>query len=272
MGFFADHSPPVIKVGNCVSRVETTERGLLFQLDRAMAIPFPGAAYMMRARPGFDGMWHPFDCGTGKFPTGLVGSVRKIIPTAAVEDLRERPPVLQFNPDILGIPLRDYQAQSVQAFFAMDRGALSGRGVLQLAMAAGKTYVALAIAAHIPGKCVIILHRKDLLHQWREEIQKIMHVEPACIGDGAWDDRIGEPGIKFVIAMPQTIGKSLMEFRSKIEDAKLCIIDECQRMGTASWYSVAQHVPAYFRCGLSGTIPEDPLNWRDKLCTGQIFD
>jgi len=264
--------PPIIKVGNCVSRVENVERHLLYGLDTAMAIPFPGAAYMMRARPGFDGLWHPFDCGTGKFPTGLVGSVRKLLPLAIIEDLRERPQVLPLDRNILGLRLRDYQFQSVKTFFAMDRGVLSGRGVLQLAMAAGKTITFLAIAAHIPGKCVIILHRKDLLHQWREEIQKIMHIEPACIGDGAWDDRIGEPGTKFVIAMPQTIGKSLTEFRSKIQDVKLLGIDECQRMGASSWYAVAQHVPAYFRCGLSGTIPEDPVKaGRLKATTGGIL-
>lgn len=264
--------PPILVIGNCVSKIINIEREALFKLDSALAVEVPGAQYAMRFKPNWDGKWHPLNLIAGTFPTGLTGMVRKLLPMAVIEDKRVRPHTLPLNRNVLTMPLRDYQFQALQAVFAMDRGVLSGRGVVGLPMAAGKTLTGLAIAVHVVGKCVIIVHRKDLFHQWREEIKKITGVDAACIGDSGWDGNIGDPGTKFVLAMPQTAEKSIDEFRDSVKDAKIILIDECQRMGAATWYAVAQRVPAFFRIGLTGTVPDDPVKaLRLKGTTGNLL-
>lgn len=265
---------PVILVDNCLSKVVNIDRGLLNKLSDSLSVEVPGAAYAMRSRPGWDGRYRPLSPITGVFPTGIVGMVRKLIPFAAVEDKRIRPPHLPLNRNILNKPLRGYQFQCLQAFFAQDRGVLSGRGVMGISVGGGKTPLCIAIAMHIPGKCIIILHRKDLLHQWLEEIKSFTGVDAAAIGDGAWDGRAELPNTKFVIAMPQTVGKSIDEFKRCVADAKLLVIDEAHRAsGPAKWAALAQIVPAYYRIGATGTPVTDNLvnDLRLKAATGNLI-
>lgn len=270
--FGSADDPPVLVIGNCVSKVINVPRETLFALDKELAVMVPGAQYAIRFKPNWDGFYHPFNVVAGTYPTGLTGMVRKLLPMAVVDDKRVRPRTLPLNRNVFKLPLRDYQFQALQAVFAMDRGVLSGRGVLGLPTASGKTLTGLAIAVHVVGKCVIIVHRKDLFHQWREEIQKITGVEAACIGDGGWDGTIGDPGTKFVLAMPQTVEKSIDEFRDNVKDTKVILTDEAHRMGAATWYSVAQRVPAYFRIGLTGSMPDDPVKaLRLKGTTGNLL-
>jgi superfamily II DNA or RNA helicase len=250
------------------------DRGDMFRLSDALAVDVPGAQYAMRARPGWDGKYRPLSGMTGVFPTGIIGLVRKHMPFAVIDDHRKRPLVIPLDRNILRKPLRDYQFQCLQAVFAQDRGVLSGRGVIGMSVGGGKTPTGMAIALHIPGKCVVFLHRKDLLHQWLEEIKSFTGIDAAAIGDGAWDGRAEDPGTKFVIAMPQTVGKSTDEFKRCVADAKLFLLDEVHRSsGPAKWMAIAQLVPAYYRLGLTGTPETDnPANdLRLKGVTGNVI-
>lgn len=272
--FVPTDDPPLLLVGNTTSRIVNADRALLFELDQALSVEVPGAKYAMRHRPGWDGRFHPLSPITGILPTGLVGQLRQLIPSILMEDHRERPHTIPLNPKILTKPLRDYQFQCLQAFFATDRGLLSGRGVAEIGVAGGKTAVGLAAACHIPGKCVVVVNnRKDLFHQWREEIRILTGDDPACIGDGAWDDRASQFETKFVLVMPGAVGKDLKAFGMIVRDATLVIADEAHNTsGAPVWASVVMAVPAYFRLGLTGTLPEQADKaLRLKGTTGGVF-
>ena len=292
---------PIIHLWNRTSRVEAP-RDILVWLDEQLAVESPGAQWARQNKPGWDGFWHPLNVLSGRFPTGLYRRIKGLLPGCHVEDNRKRPPVrseidpycLRVDPEKPEEPYvtlhgekrlipRDEQVAALIA--ALE----CGRGVLDLAMAVGKTEVGLLIAAHVPGKCVWIIHRKDLLHQTAERIRIRMGEEPALIGDGQWDERAGQD-VKFVIAMDQTVGRPRIEhtanadkkhyddleiFSSQVADAKTVIFDEVHVTGAAqTFFMVAQYIPnAYFRIGLTGTATtDDPVrNRRLEAATGPIL-
>jgi len=135
------------------------------------------------------------------------------------------------------------------------------------------TEVGIAIASHIAGKCIWIVHRKDLLHQTSERIKLRTGQKAALFGDGCWDDI--KPDQKFVIIMPQTVQDELRYFCDLVKDANVIMLDEAHRTGAAAtWYKVTQAIPAFYRIGLTGT-PEtgDPVrDLRLEAATGPIID
>lgn len=258
---------PIIRVGNAVSKIEC-DRQLLYKLDTATAVEFPGAEYARRHRPLWDGRWHPVDPIRGTFPTGMLTRIKKIIPIARIIDERVRPPTVEYNAKILkDITFADHQEKAIK--IALDKA----RGILALAVNAGKTEVGIAIASHIAGKCIWIVHRKDLLHQTSERIKLRTGQKAALFGDGCWDDI--KPDQKFVIIMPQTVQDELRYFCDLVKDANVIMLDEAHRTGAAAtWYKVTQAIPAFYRIGLTGT-PEtgDPVrDLRLEAATGPIID
>lgn len=136
----------------------------------------------------------------------------------------------------------------------------------------GKTEQGIAIACHVYGKCVWLTHRKDLLRQTFDRIYLRTGEKAALVGDGCWDGDTRNS--KFMIVMPQTAITDLQTFAEQVEDASVLIIDECHTAGAASsWFKVAQLVPAYYRCGLTGS-PEigDPVRERRlEASTGKVL-
>lgn len=237
---------PRILVGNCVSKIEA-DRQMLLMLDEKLSPESPGAFFARRNRPGWDGRWHPIDVTRGVFPSGLLEHVRQIVPYVQVVDNRPIPHRISFNPQILkDVNLVDHQQEAIQTFLG------HGRGILALATSAGKTECAIAIACHISGLCVWMVHRKDLLHQTAERILLRTGEHAVKIGDGAWGEIL--PTTKFVVMMPQTVRQDVHFFADQAKNANLIVYDEIHRSSAAAdWYRLGQLVPAYYRCGLSGT-------------------
>jgi len=237
----------VIRVGNVISRIDATWETMI-AVDKELAVEVPGAIWAMRNRPGWDGFWHPLSIQNGTFPTGLLERVKKYLILARVEDERVRPHTIPFIPKILkDIDLADHQVDAVKAFLE------KGQGIIGLSVGSGKTEVAVAGAMHIDGKCIWITHRKDLFHQTAERIKLRTGETAAMIGDGGWDEI--KDTTKFVIAMPQTIGKDMRFFLQQVNGANTIILDEIHRSAASTeFFKIAQMIPAYFRIGLSGTL------------------
>jgi len=254
-----------IRLGNAFSRVEADTTVLRF-LDDKLAVEVEGAFFARKARPGWDGYWHPISPVNGVFPTGLVSRIKQLIPLAHVVDERVRPPSIPFNPNILhGVTLADHQCESVQAILK------NVNGVIATSVSSGKTEVGIAIATHVPGLCVWVTPRRDIFHQTAERIKWRTGEKAAMIGDGCWEE-IGKK--KFAVVMPQTAIKAIDSFSDEIEKATVLITDEAHTTSSANtWYLFSQTIPAYFRCGLTGTpITGDPVrDLRLEAATGPIL-
>jgi len=83
----------------------------------------------------------------------------------------------------------------------------------------GKTYTALAIAAKLKQKTLIITHTTNLRNQWAAEIRHMMGIEPAIIGSG-------EVNIdsSIVVGNVQTLYRNIDLIRKEFG---LVVMDEC---------------------------------------------
>jgi len=83
----------------------------------------------------------------------------------------------------------------------------------------GKTFTALAIAAKLGQKTLIVVHTLALRNQWEEEIEKTLGIKPGIIGSGKFNT---EPMI--VLSNVQTLSKKIKEVSQMFGTL---IVDEC---------------------------------------------
>lgn len=256
----------VIKVGNVECSLDCDSTTLL-DLDRSLSVEVPGAFWARQSNPGWDGYWHPLNVRRQTFPTGLLDRVQKLLPLAQTIDDRPRPHTIELNTKILlGIVLSDHQQESVKA--ALKKG----RGIIGTSVGSGKTESGIALAYHVDGQCVWITHRKDLFHQTAERIKLRTGETPAMIGDGGWDEVTSDK--KFVVVMPQTVLKDVKFFSEQVKGANTLIMDEVHRSAaSAEFFKLVQHIPAYFRIGLSGTLElgDQVRERRLEAATGSVL-
>lgn len=139
------------------------------------------------------------------------------------------------------LPLRPYQDEAIAAWHRHE-----GRGVVVLPTGAGKTVVALAIAARLGFRTLVVVPTIDLLGQWRQGISERLHVplsEVGMIGGGKRTLRELTVITYDSAAMPH---RDLSGFG-------LLIVDEVHHLPAPAYRAIAGKVAAPFRLGLSAT-------------------
>ena len=110
----------------------------------------------------------------------------------------------------------------------------------------GKTFTALAIAAKLGQKTLVVTHTVSLRTQWEKEIKKVFGMEPGIIGSGKYD-----------ISPPIVVGniQTLYKLRGKIEkEFGTLIIDECHHIPANTFSKLVDASYARYKIGLSGTV------------------
>lgn len=203
-----------------------------------------GYQFMKKYRKGrWDGyisLMHSFH----EFPTGLLDPVVDYLRSKGYTvDLvqQERFPFSPVEPDFLnGITLRDYQIEAANELLS------AGRGVAKMATNSGKTEVMAAIikALNFP-KTLVVLHRKELLHQTAQRFEDRLGIRVGKIGDNEWDLE------DVTIAMVQTL--SSRDGHWKFSDNNLLMIDECHLASSNQMLDAIRKIPGQYRFGFSGT-------------------
>ena len=134
--------------------------------------------------------------------------------------------------------LRDYQLRAV---YDVTQRAF---GVLEAATGSGKTVMALAVIAKRLQPALVLVHSKELLHQWVERIKAFLGVEPGLVGDGRLDVRPVSVGIvntvkKHLDTLPQHFGH--------------IVVDECHRVPSSMFTEAVQAFDSRYMLGLSAT-------------------
>jgi superfamily II DNA or RNA helicase len=110
----------------------------------------------------------------------------------------------------------------------------------------GKTFSALAIAAKLGQKTLVVVDTLNLVTQWRREVEKCFGFIPGIIGQSKFDV---EPII--VIGVNKSCSK-------KIDDIKdlfgTVIIDECHHSSSLTISNILENTKARYKIGLSGTL------------------
>ena len=153
------------------------------------------------------------------------------------EDKRVAPAKFQEKVEFAG-QLRKETSQDI----AFALGVEKGSGVLSLPCGYGKTTVALAIAAKLGLRTMIIVHKEFLANQWRERIKQFC---PGATIGIVQQDKI-EVECDFVIAMLQSL--ALKEYEaSQFDSIGTVFVDEahhiCAKVFSKSMFKIcAKHM------------------------------
>ena len=136
--------------------------------------------------------------------------------------------------------LRDYQKQVMNEIGDKDQG------VIVAPTGAGKTMLGMALIAKRKQRSLILVHTKELMNQWKGQIQSTLGIEAGLVGGGKSDT--DKP---ITVAMFQTLGRSIDKIN--VDDYGLVLIDECHHCPANTFAQVVDKLPAKYRYGLSAT-------------------
>ena len=181
--------------------------------------------------------------GNYYFPFGLIDNVKSALSIWGMQCQVRDERVGKFTEEIKGgdTLLRPYQ---IRALNKLRLNCYNSSGVIALPTAAGKTVCALHWAKHLNLPFMVLVHRVELLRQWRDEIQKFFGYSPVVIGAG--EDSDGDA--RATVAMIQTLSK-----RTEKYDTGLLIGDEIHTVAAKTFYEVSMRINARYRLGLSAT-------------------
>ena len=144
--------------------------------------------------------------------------------------------------------LREYQTN------AMTQALTKQFGILVAPCGSGKTVVGLNIIVERKQPTLIIVHTKELLNQWIEQIKDYLGIEDVgVIGDRKEEIR------PVTVGMVQTLGKRNLPEISK--HFGQIIIDECHHTPATTFTQVVSAFDCFYQLGLSATpYRRDRLN------------
>ncbi len=159
-----------------------------------------------------------------------------------IEDRREvgTPLEVQF----LGT-LRDEQQRALTALKPHDFG------VLAATTAFGKTVLAAALIAHRRCSTLVLVHRRELLEQWRMRLPQFLSIEPKAIGQIGGGKR--RPTGQIDVAILQSL-VSRDEVSDLIAGYGHLVVDECHHVSAASFERLTRRSKARYVLGLSATV------------------
>ena len=134
--------------------------------------------------------------------------------------------------------LRGYQQEAVEAVLRHSFG------VLEAGTGSGKTVMALKVLAERRQPTLIVVHSKELLHQWTERISEFLRIEAGQAGDGRFVVR------PVTVAIVNTARKHMDTLPSQFGQI---IVDECHRVPASLFTDVVSGFDCYYMLGLSAT-------------------
>lgn len=190
--------------------------------------------------------------------TGLllpIGSLSWLINTFNPEviDLRASVPV----PTVFNGELRPYQERFIASALSHTHG------VMVAETGAGKTISAIALAARLQQRALVLVKSKDLAEQWQRAIKQFTGLSAGLIGSGK-----NSEGEQFTIGLIQTLCKrDLTQLHYGV-----VICDECHNIPARQAYSVINGLNARYKFGLSATPQRrDNLEFMIQAAMGNVI-
>jgi superfamily II DNA or RNA helicase len=134
--------------------------------------------------------------------------------------------------------LRPYQQEAVSAALPKSFG------VIEATTGSGKTVMALALIARRHQPTLVVVHTKELLHQWQQRIGEFLGVTAGQVGDGVCDPQAVTVGIVNSVRSRMPL---LLPLFGQL------IVDECHRVPASLFTEVVSHFDCHYLLGLSAT-------------------
>ena len=110
----------------------------------------------------------------------------------------------------------------------------------------GKTFTALAIAAKLKQKTLVVVHTIALRSQWEKEVEKVFGIKPSIVGSGKFN--LDGP---IVIGNVQTLTRRVPDIAGEFGTI---ILDEMHHVSSPTFSKIIDKCRARYKIGLSGTI------------------
>ncbi len=140
--------------------------------------------------------------------------------------------------------LREEQAQAVDALLSHDMG------VFVAPPGAGKTVVGANLIAGRGRNTLVIVHRTQLLEQWRAQLAVFLDVELGEIGQIGGGKR--KPNGRLDVAMLQSL-VTKKQVSDSVASYGHVVVDECHHVPAVSFERVMREVKARYVLGLTAT-------------------
>jgi len=166
----------------------------------------------------------------------------------------------------LGPRMKTLTGDQQQAFDILD--SRDFRGLIHASVAYGKTVLAVSIIHHLQTFTIILVDRKKIIEQWREQIKDALNVEETKLKGASAYTYSSYQSRKPVILLctsklissvhkktsdPQTIIRNHL-VKGMLKRAGLLIYDEVHHASADHTSMATGKILAYHRIGLSGTI------------------
>ncbi len=123
-------------------------------------------------------------------------------------------------------------------------------GVLCAPTAFGKTVTAAAMIARRRVNTLVLVHRTELLKQWKERLQTFLNVGKDMVGTIGGGK--AKPTGKIDIAVMQSVSRQ-GEVDPLVENYGQVIVDECHHVGAVSFDAILKQIKAKYVLGLTAT-------------------
>ena len=140
--------------------------------------------------------------------------------------------------------LRTSQREAVSTLNGCDEGILSAPPAF------GKTAVAAWLIAERKVSTLVLVHRQQLLDQWRERLMMFLELPPTSVGQigGGKRDRSG----RVDVALFQSLHRK-GEVKDCIAEYGQVIVDECHHISAFTFEQVMRQIKAKYVVGLTAT-------------------
>jgi len=156
-----------------------------------------------------------------------------------IDDRRRNLPQVNFS---FHGNLRPFQQHAVDHMLSKEFGTLSSP------TGSGKTIMALYIVARRRQPALIVVHTRDLAHQWIERIEDFLNIPAEEIGFiGGGEKNVGD---RITVALVQSLYKCADEVALQIGHL---IVDECHRAPSRTFTEAVTEFDSRFMLGLSAT-------------------
>lgn len=138
--------------------------------------------------------------------------------------------------------LKDFQTSACNDMLSDDYGTLVA------ATGSGKTVMGLYLIAQRSQKTIIIVHTKDLAHQWIERIGEFLSIDEQDIGlIGSGSNTIGE---EITVALVQSVYKRVDQLGNLFG---MVVVDESHKIPSRTFSEAVNAFSAHYRLGLTAT-------------------
>jgi len=176
-------------------------------------------------------------------PRGFIGKLLRFCKEQSLEfDFQDNRKLKEEIPFSFNANLRSHQEKVIETVSKKDFG------VIVAPPGSGKTIMGLKIIAEKKQPALIVVHRKQLLEQWKERIQAFLGIPKHEIGIvGQGKTKIGK---QITIATIQSLPKQIKEIHNQFGTT---LVDECHHIPAETFRNTIEKLSTFYLYGLTAT-------------------